>query len=468
MSLLEVVARTQWFFLGYFVALNLGYILLNLLSIGALRRYMENTSVDRLSQVFSGLEPPVSLLVPAYNEAATIVGSLRSQLQLNYPDFEIIVVNDGSRDDTLEILKREFQLVVYPETRAPAIATKPVRAHYRSKSRPNLRVIDKENGGKADSLNAGINAAEFPLICAIDADSVLQRDSLYLVVQPFLTDKQVVATGGTVRVANGCTVRDGFLVDVQLPRNLLPLMQIVEYLRAFLFGRVGWARFNALLIISGAFGVFHRETVVAAGGYRSDTLGEDMELVVRLHRILRARGEPYRITFVPDPVCWTEVPSDLRTLGRQRSRWHQGLSESLWWNRGLLLGGGGAVGWIAFPYTIVFEWLAPLVELAGYAFMVLAWFAGAVSVTAFVAFLLAAIGMGVLTSVTALLLEEMSFHLYPKLRQFWILLAVAILENFGFRQLTTFWRLRGLLKWLFRREAVWGEMKRSGAWQTKG
>ena len=463
----DFIVATQWFFLAYFIALQLGYVVLNLLSFGVLRRYMENTSVDRLSQVFSGLEPPITVVVPAYNEAKNIVGSLRSLLQLNYPEFEIVVCNDGSKDETLEILKREFQLVEYPETRQAAIATQPVRGYYRSHTRPSLRVIDKENGGRADALNAAVNIGQYPLFCAIDADSILQRDSLYLVVQPFLMDPDVVAAGGTIRVANGCEVRDGFLVNVGLPRNLLALFQIVEYLRAFLFGRIGWNSINALLIISGAFGVFRRSVFVEAGGYHPTTLGEDMEMTVRLHRLLRAKGERYRITFVPDPVCWTEVPQDLRTLGRQRARWHRGLSESLWWNRGLLKS-GGATGWIAFPYAVIFEWLAPIVELAGYVFVIVAGCLGIISAPAAFAFLLAAVGMGVLVSVTAMLLEEMSFHVYPKLRHFWLLLLTAVIENFGYRQLNTVWRLKGLFQWLFKRKAVWGEMKRSGAWQKSG
>jgi len=462
-----LIEYAQWFFLGYFVLLQLGYIVLNLLSFGALRKYLERATVDHPGVVFSGLEPPITVVMAAYNEAATIVSALRSLLQLNYPEFEIVVINDGSTDATLDILKREFRLVAYPETREPALQTRTVRGYYRSRLRPNLRVIDKENGGRADALNAGINIGEYPLFCAIDADSVLQRDSLFLVVQPLLNDPDIVAAGGTIRVANGCEVRDGFLAKVGLPRNPLALFQIVEYLRAFLFGRIGWNSINALLIISGAFGVFRRNVVVAAGGYDPVTLGEDMELTVRLHRILRAKGKPYRLTFVPDPVCWTEVPQDLRTLGRQRARWHRGLSESLWANRGLLAS-GGAVGWIAFPYAVVFEWLAPLVELAGYVFMAAAWALGAMLGPAFLAFLAAAVGMGVLVSVTALLLEEMTFHVYPRLRHFWLLLLVAVVENLGFRQLTTIWRLNGLFQWLFRRKAVWGVMKRTGAWQKSG
>ena len=462
----DFIVETQWFFLAYFIALQLGYIILNLLAIGVLRRHTENHSVDRLSQVFSGLEPPISIVVPAYNEAATIVSSVRSLLQLNYAEYEVVVCNDGSKDDTFEILKREFSLVAYPETRAAALATAPVRGYYRSHVHHNLRVIDKDNGGRADALNACVNISQYPLFCAIDADSILQRDALYLVVQPFMTDPHVVAAGGTIRIANGCQVRDGFLLNVGMPKNLLALFQIIEYLRAFLFGRVGWNRMNALMLISGAFGLIRRKTFIDVGGYRVDTLGEDMELTMRLHRLLREKKEKYRITFVPDPVCWTEVPQDFGTLGRQRARWQRGLSESLWFNRGLLKS-GGMPGWVAYPYTVIFEWIAPLIELAGLVFMTAAWWLGILSPAGFLAFLAAAVGMGVLLSVTALMLEEMSFHVYPKLRHLFVLLLVSVVENLGFRQLTTIWRLQGLAQWAFRRKAVWGVMKRSGDWQQK-
>jgi cellulose synthase/poly-beta-1,6-N-acetylglucosamine synthase-like glycosyltransferase len=463
----DFIVKTQWFFLAYFIALQLGFIFLNLLAIGVLRRHMDMTSVDRLSQVFSGLEPPISIVVPAYNEAATIVSSVRSLLQLNYAEYEIVVCNDGSKDDTLEILKREFKLLAYPETREGALPTAPVRGYYRSTVHHNLRVVDKDNGGRADALNACVNISQYPLFCAIDADSILQRDALYLVVQPFVMDPHVVAAGGTIRIANGCQVRDGFLLDVGLPTNPLALFQIIEYLRAFLFGRVGWNRMNALMLISGAFGLIRRSTFIAVGGYRDDTLGEDMELTMRLHLKLREKKQKYRITFVPDPVCWTEVPEDLGTLGRQRARWQRGLSESLWFNRGLLKS-GGMPGWVAYPYAVIFEWIAPLIELAGLLFMFAAWWLGILSPAGFLAFLAAAVGMGVLLSVSSLLLEEMSFHVYPKLRHLFILLLVALVENVGFRQLTTIWRIQGLFQWAFRRKAVWGEMKRTGQWQKTG
>lgn len=456
----------QWFFLAYFAGLNLAYVALTLISVRVIGRDADARAALLLPRFFSGLEPPISLLVPAYNEEATIAGAVRSMLQLEYPSFEIVVVNDGSRDRTLEVLRREFRLVPFPEAYRVSIPTARIRGIYRSLEHRNLRVIDKENGGKADALNAGINAARSPLFCAVDADSVLQRDSLQRVVRPFLEDPATIACGGTIRIANGCRVSEGFLERVGMPRSWLARVQIVEYLRAFLFGRMGWSPLNAMLIVSGAFGLFRRTVVVEAGGYRRDTVGEDMELVVRLHRLYRRSGRPYRIVFVPDPICWTEAPESLRVLRSQRTRWQRGLLESLAANRGLLFHPrGGAPGWLAFPVLLLFEALGPLIEIVGYGFMTVSFALGCVSWQALAAFLAAAVGMGLLLSASALLLEELSFRLYTRPRHLGVLLAAMVLENVGYRQLTAWWRLRALATWLGRRPGRWGEMTRSAAWQ---
>ncbi len=462
-----VIECVTWFVLCYFIALNGGYLLLNLMSMKALRRSAQEAFFDDLPRAYSGLEPPVSILVPAYNEEATIAASVRSMLQLTYSEFEVIVINDGSKDGTLEVLKREFALLPFPEAYRRKLATRDTRGIYRSTTHPNLRVIDKVNGGKADSLNAGINAARYPLFCGVDADSILQRDSLVKVTEPFLRDPTVVATGGTVRVANGCEVKGGFLTRIGLPTNIWALFQVVEYLRAFLFGRLGWSAMDAMLIISGAFGVFRKDVVIEAGGYRVDTIGEDMELVARMHRMLRARRQPYRVEFVPNPVCWTEAPEDFKTLKNQRIRWQRGLSESLNANWGLMFSrNGGPPGWLAFPFMVAFEWLGPVLELGGYLFMILAFLSGAISWTAFGSFLFVAIGLGVLLSASGLLLEEMSFHMYPKGKQLLMLGFVVLAENFGYRQINTVWRLIGLYRWLVNKESSWGAMKRKGSWQS--
>ena len=466
MTLQSFIGVLEWVFLLYFIILNGGYMALNVSALVALRRATEMRSADSLPAMYSAFELPVTIIVPAYNEALTIGASVRSLLQLEYPQFEIIVVNDGSSDETMEVLKQEFSLQRFPEAYRMRLPVQPVRDVYRSTLYSRLRVIDKENGGKADALNAGLNTSRFPIFCGVDADSFLQRDSLRQVIRPFVEDPRTIAIGGTVRIANGCEIRSGFVRRVDLPRNPLALVQIVEYLRAFLFGRLGWSPLNALLIVSGAFGLFRKEPVMAAGGYRTDTVGEDMELIVRLHRLARFEGKPYRITFVPDPICWTEAPEDWRTLRNQRTRWQRGLAESLSANWPLLFDRrSGAPGWLAFPFMLTFEMLGPLIEVTGFLLLGFAVLLGWLSIEAFLVLLFAAIGLGVLLSMSALLLEELSFHVYPRFRHTTLLVIAAVAENFGYRQLLAVFRAAALLKWMFGIRAHWGRMQRTAAWK---
>jgi cellulose synthase/poly-beta-1,6-N-acetylglucosamine synthase-like glycosyltransferase len=458
----------QAVFLLYLLTLTAGYLALNMISISTLGRYFEERRGLGSRVALTGYEPQISIIVPAYNEAATIVSSVRSLLQLTYSDYEIIVVNDGSKDETLRVLREAFHLQPFPEAYAHDLLTKPIRAVYRSVLYPNVCVVDKDNGGKADSLNAGINVSTAPLFCCIDADSILSQDSLYRVVQPFLLDHRTIAAGGTIRVANGCQVEQGLLKSVGLPSNFLALLQLVEYLRAFLAGRQGWSPLNAMLIISGAFGLFRKEAVLKVGGYRTDTVGEDMELVVRLHHHYRLAGLPYRITYVPDPVCWTEVPEDLRTLKNQRIRWQRGLCESLWWHWKLCCHpNSGTVGWLAFPFMVVFEWFGPAFEVLGYVLLFVGFLLGLVSWQVWLVTTSVAVGLGIALSLSAILMEEMTFHAYQRPSDFWRLLAVAVLENFGYRQLNAYWKLVGLVRWLRGTKAEWGNMIRSASWQSK-
>jgi cellulose synthase/poly-beta-1,6-N-acetylglucosamine synthase-like glycosyltransferase len=463
-----MMAQTiTWLMVAYFLAVHSIHLVLGVLAARALYRNQHDRELEALPASYSLLAYPISVLVPAYNEATTIVATVESLLQLSYAEFEVIVINDGSTDTTLEALIERFGLLPYPAAYRAQLPTQEVLGVYRSTRHARLQVIDKRNGGKADSLNAGINVSRYPLFCGVDADSILERDSLQKVVKPFLRSPDMVATGGTIRAANGCDVRAGALQAVNLPRNPWALFQVVEYLRAFLFGRLGWSGMNAMLIISGAFGVFRKQTVIDVGGYRTHTIGEDMELVVRIHHQLRTQGRPYRIEFVPDPVCWTEVPEDRQTLRNQRIRWQRGLSESLNAHWGLVFSRrGGWPGWVAFPYMVLFEWLGPLVELLGYIWTVYAWWAGFISWPAFLVFLLVSVGLGILLSVAGVLLEQLSFQMYPRLGQMVLLVLMAMAENLGYRQLNAWWRLVGLYRWATRDEGGWGVMKRRGGWQA--
>lgn len=459
----------QWFFLIYFVILNLVYLLLNFVSGFSIVHRKRELKARYLPEALRAYHPPVSIILPAHNEEQSIVSSVNSLLAIDYPEFEIVIVNDGSSDNTLKAMIHAFDMARFPEAYRKRIDTENIVGIYKSTRIPNLRLIDKVNGGKADALNAALNCIHYPLYCSIDADCVLQPDSLSRVVRPFLEDPRTVACGGVVRILNGCSVKNGLLDKVKLPKGFLPNFQLIEYLRAFLFGRMGWSPINALLIISGAFGVFYKERVIAIGGYRRDTVGEDMDLVVRLHHHLRLEKRPYRISFVPDPICWTEVPKDLRSLKNQRIRWQQGLGQSLWPYLGMMVSRhGGAPGWLSMPFMLVFELFGPLIELVGYITMTILWLIGLVSLKVFLVFLLASVGIGILLSVNALMLEELSYRLYPKLSQRLQLLACAVLENFGYRQLTTVWRAIGLMRWLFSpdKHSRWGVIHRDGSWQT--
>ncbi len=458
----DLVEVAEWFFLLYFITMTAGYLCLNAVAFRVVSSSMHYKNVDEGVSLYTGFELPITLLVPAYNEEATIADSIHSLLQLSYPEFEIVVVNDGATDATLDVLIKEFSLQAIPEAYRIQIPTQPIKTIYRSTRYHNLRVVDKHNGGKADALNAGINCARYPLFCGMDADTILPRDSLFRIVRPFLEDQRTVAVGGIVRIINGCEVREGNLVRTALPKNWLALLQVNEYLRAFLFGRMGWESANGILIISGAFGLFHKGAVISVGGYRHKSIGEDMELVVRMHRVFSAQRRPYRIHFIPDPICWTEAPEDFKTLKNQRVRWQRGLAESLWMNRGLLFArNSGVAGWLAFPFMLFFEMLGPLVELAGLIFMVIAYFSGLMKFHTVAAFLILVIGLGLLLSCVALLLEELSYRIYRRPSDLLKLFLALVVENFGYRQLNNYWRLLGLLRWLFRTESKWGVMKRN-------
>jgi cellulose synthase/poly-beta-1,6-N-acetylglucosamine synthase-like glycosyltransferase len=449
--------------LVYFFTLNSVYVATTLGSFRFLVRYVRRlASVDIEELVASGATPPLTVIAPAYNEVATCVESTQSLLTLQYPDYEVLVINDGSADGTLELLIAAFEMV--PANRLPSadLATAAMRQLYRSKKHPNLWLVDKENGGKADAINAGLNLCRTPLFCCIDVDSLLEREALIRVARPYLEDARTVAVGGIIRVVNGSTVRHGVVQDVRLPRSLLARFQVLEYLRAFLSGRVAWGEINAGLIISGAFGLFRRSVVVEAGGYATDTVGEDMEIVVRLHRYCRENDIPYRISFVPDPVAWTECPETLRGMSRQRDRWQRGLVESLVRHRRMLLNPRyGKVGLLAYPYFFFLEMLGPAIETAGYTAFAVTLLAGRASGAYVAAFLSLAVVFGVALSAAAVALEELTFRGYPRNRDLARLLWLAVAENVGYRQINAFWRMQGVIS-VLRRVKEWGKADRKG------
>jgi cellulose synthase/poly-beta-1,6-N-acetylglucosamine synthase-like glycosyltransferase len=462
-ALRSILVGEQWAVLAYFLAVN-AFLVMVLVASGLEMRshLLESWHESRWRLLGSAAAPTISLLAPAHNEALTVSESLRSLLTLRYPNLEVVVINDGSSDETIAVLERDFDLFpvhpIYPRR----VESQPVRRIFSSHTSPGLVVIDKHNGGKADALNAGVNVASGELVCAIDADTIIESDALLRMVRPFLYRDDVLAAGGTIRVVNGSRVSGGRVLDPHAPRRALPALQAVEYLRAFLTGRLGWNRLGGNLIISGAFGLFRRDAMLAAGGYEHDTVGEDMELVARLRRRAYEHGGPGRVQFIPDPVAWTEVPDSLRVLARQRDRWHRGLADVLWrhWR---VLGRPryGTLGLVAFPYFLFVELLAPVIEALGLIGLIASLALGAVNWPFAVLFFAVAYGLGIVISVFTIALEEWSYRAYGSLRDRLRLTAWAMTEGAGYRQLTTLWRLQGLVKYA-RGKNEWGVITRTG------
>jgi cellulose synthase/poly-beta-1,6-N-acetylglucosamine synthase-like glycosyltransferase len=451
--------------LAYFVLINTSYLVLILLGALDFRSYLRGrkTTVDTLG---GELTPGVSVIVPAHNEEAGIVTSVKALLSLRYPGHEVVVVDDGSTDATFERLREAFDLVQLPREvpQDVPIRAKVLGLYVPRDGRTRLIVVQKENSGRSEASNVGVNAATEPLVAMIDADSILEPDALLRVAKPFADDPtRVVATGGTIRPVNGCRVVSGRIVQVDMPQRWMPRIQVVEYLRAFLLGRTGWSRFGGLILISGAFGLYRRDTYVEAGGLDPDSIGEDFELVLRMHRTLRDADVDYRVQFVPEPVSWTEVPSTFRVLRSQRRRWHRGLWETLWQYRGMMFRPRyGRIGVVALPYYCLFELLALLLELYGIIVVPLALLLDVINIPFALLFLAVAYGYAIFVTLAAMLMEEWAFHRHERWRDLGISLVAAVLENAGYRQLTVWWRLEGWWASLRGKKQVWGVMTRTG------
>ncbi len=462
-ALIHVLWSVEGTILWYYLAVNSFYALLILLSIPELWKHWKVAGSENLQRYFvSEALPPISVLVPAFDMEAGIVDAVGAQLAIRYPQHEVIVVNDGSTDETFERLRGAFDLYEVPPAIPTRIGTRHVRALYRSRREPGLIVIDKENGGKSDALNAAINAARYPLVVAVDADTIVEPDALVRLARTFILGSPVAAAGGTIRVANGCRIERHRVVRTGLSTNFLAAIQVPEYLRAFLFGRLGWNRLGGNLIVSGAFGLFQRKYLLEIGGYATDNVVEDLELVVRLHKHLHRKGVDYRIAFIPDPVAWTEVPSDTHTLRRQRERWHRGLAATVLRHRDMLFNPKyGRVGMIAFPFYVFAEMLSPVVELAGYVFLLVGLLTGVLYTEFALLFLAVALGYQVVLSIWSVILEEATFRVYDRRRDFLRLLIYALVEPLGYRQMTVAWRLHGLIN-AIRGVTHWGHMRRRG------
>ena len=453
----QIINYYSYIIFIYFFLINFFYIGLILIS---LRRLKEFTTIVKSDITVAGdYTKPISIIVPAYNEQETIIDNIQSLLKLEYPEFEVVVVNDGSRDKTLRRIIDFYDLRRVDIEINMQIDCNEIKEVYSSFEMPNLIVVNKENGGKSDALNAGINVSRYPLVCGIDADCVIEKEALLSIVKPFLKYEETIAVGGIVRIANGCIIKDGKVLESKLPKKGIVKFQIIEYLRAFLTSRVGWEKLNALLIISGAFGLFKKSAVVAIGGYKK-TIGEDMELTIRLHEYFRKNKINYKVDYTSDAVCWTQVPDTLRGLKVQRTRWQRGLMDSLFKHRKMLLNPRyGAIGMLSLPYLWFFEMLGPIIELIGYIILIVAMVFGLLSKYIIFIFI-AAYLYGILFSLCGILFEQLSYKRYKDFKEIGLLVLYGFLEQFYYRQFTVYCRIIAFFNYR-KGSKQWGAIKRT-------
>jgi biofilm PGA synthesis N-glycosyltransferase PgaC len=453
--------------LSYSVLLFACYIFIGIYSVGEVKKHLYKNSFTDYRQLASASQAPgMSILAPAYNEGANVIENVRSLLSIHYANLEVIIINDGSKDDSLAKLIAAYDLYKTDYFVNEQIKTKQVRGVYKSKNKvyKKLIVVDKENGGKADALNVGVNIAEKDYIVCIDVDCILEQDALLKLAKPFLenTKQRVIATGGVIRIANDCRVEGGRLVAVNLPNKMVPRVQTLEYIRAFLLGRMAWSRLNGLLLISGAFGAFDKEIVIKCGGYDHNTVGEDMELVVRMRRYMEELNLPYKVGFIPDPLCWTEAPDNFKILGRQRNRWTRGTIETLKMHKVMFFNPKyGFLGMVSYPYWFMFEFLAPLIEFGGLVFFILIAIFGLTNWSFFLGLLATVFSFGFLYSVFAILMEVLTYNQYKRRKDILKLIATAFLEPFIFHPFVVWSAVMGNID-LLRKKNAWGEMTRQG------
>ncbi|WP_226389310.1 glycosyltransferase family 2 protein [Penaeicola halotolerans] len=461
-----VEAITLLLFIYSFLIIS-SYIVVAILAAIDMRSHvLKQKYTDYRAILSSPIVPKISIIAPAYNEAMTIVENIKSLMSLHYSKFEVIIVNDGSKDNSLEKMIDSFDLVKVDYAYNEVIKAKKVRGVYKSKDKSyaKLIVVDKENGGKADALNVGINVSSGKLFACIDVDCILSSDALLRMVKPFLeeTNKKVIAVGGVIGIANNCDIKDGKVVKYRLPNTLLGRVQVIEYFRAFLIGRMAWAKIDGLILISGAFGFFDRELVLKVGGYSTKTVGEDMELIVRMRAYMEERKFPYKVPYIPDPLCWTEVPETEEILKKQRNRWMRGSIETLNMHRKLLFNPRfRTIGMISFPYWLIFEKYAPLVEVFGAFFTIVLFLMGHLNFLFFVTLMILIYAFSVLFSLSAIFLEELAYNNYEEKGSIKKLIKTLLLEPFTTHPKVVMWGINGYIDYL-KGKGGWGDMTRAG------
>lgn len=453
------------FFILLFIIINISYLILAFLSLMEIVKLNKN-SYKKENKLTSN--PCISILIPAYNEAFNIIQTIDSICRQEYKNYEIIIINDGSLDNTLEILKENYNLKATKSSFKKEFSTKNIRNYYVSDKIANLKVIDKDRGGKSDALNAGLNMSSHELFCSLDADTVLDKHSLKNIIKPFIENTNVVAVGGTIKILNGCKITNGNLHERNPSKNLLALPQSIEYVHSFIFGRFAWLKINCPLILSGAFTIFLKKPIIDIGGYKENTVGEDMEIVLRLHKKMLLNKLKYRILHSPNAIGWTEAPEEINILRNQRIRWHRGLGESLFSHKDIFLNNSlGMLGFLAYPFALFFQFFSPILQVSAYIYFFLFFSFGLIGLNEILLFILVSIFFGILISFLSAIIDQRMFKTWSK-NNYLILFLGSVIENIGYRQLNLFWRCVAIFNLFFYSGYNWREMSRRGNNQNIG
>jgi cellulose synthase/poly-beta-1,6-N-acetylglucosamine synthase-like glycosyltransferase len=459
----------EFIFFGFAFLAILSYIILAIISGFETVDYMKKNRFVNYKEIMnSSISPSISIIAPAYNETLNIVENVRSLLSCHYVNYDVIIINDGSKDDSLQKLIQAYDLVKIDYVVNYQIPTQPLRDGIFKSTNPafeKLIIVDKQNGGKADALNMGLNISTNKYVACIDVDCLLLEDALQKLVKPFLesTDEKVIAAGGVIRIANSCTIKDGKLIDINFPKNAIVRGQILEYLRAFLLGRMAWSRLNGLLVISGAFGLFDKKIALEVGGYDTKTVGEDMEIIVRMRRYMEEKKEKYKVAYIPDPLCWTEAPDNYRIFISQRNRWTRGTIETLKKHKKIGFNRNyNSLGILSYPYWLIFERLAPLIEFAGILYFIFLIITNSVQWDYAIAFTIMAYLFTVFFSIVTIVIEEHTYHQYTKKGIGIQLLKTAFLEPLVNHPFILYAAIKGNIDYYFNKKIKWGEMTRKG------
>jgi cellulose synthase/poly-beta-1,6-N-acetylglucosamine synthase-like glycosyltransferase len=464
-----IMSIVHFFFFIFSAAAIASYIILAVISAIETIEYVKKNSFINYKEILSStFSPSISIIAPAYNESLNIVENVRSLLSSHYVNYDVLIINDGSKDDSLDKLIKAYDLIQISHHINEQIETKPLRKGIYRSTNPafdKLTVIDKENGGKADALNMGLNVSKNKYVACIDVDCLLLEDALQKMIKPFLetTDTKVIAAGGVIRIANSCIVKDGKLIDVNFPKTWMEQGQILEYLRAFLLGRMAWSRLNGLLVISGAFGLFDKKIAITVGGYDTNTVGEDMEIIVRMRRHMEDEKQKYKVAYIPDPLCWTEAPDNYKTFISQRNRWTRGTIETLRRHRKIGFNPKyNSLGLLSYPYWFFFERMAPIIEVAGLIYFGILIALNHVRWDYALVFIIFAYLFSVLFSIVAIITEELTYHQYKKKGTGLELLKIAFLEPFVNHPVILYAAISGNIDYYFNKKKKWGAMTRKG------